>query len=105
MNKKCSSSVKRNSGKWIKTITSLKNSCKSRKNSNIVENSLGELNKLPTGIMIIGGCKYLSKTHKSRLSRIKIIAIELTELWKKKSFPIITMKSIERRVFLYFETV
>ena len=44
--------------------------------------------------MIIGRCKYLSKTYKSRLSRIKTIAIELTELWKKKSFPIITMKSM-----------
>ena len=53
MNKKCSYSVKRNSGKWIKNITSLKDSCKSRKNSSIVENSLAELNKLSTGIMII----------------------------------------------------
>ena len=52
--------------------------------------SLSDLCKMPTKKHVVGRYLELFDSEKSRIIRIKMIAKELTNLWKSLNFPIVS---------------
>ena len=63
----------------------------------LVTVSLSDLCKMPTKKHIVGRYLELFDSEKSRIIRIKMIAKELTNLWKALNFPIVLHQQVQSK--------
>ena len=96
--KKSILSVSKNKDIWRRNIKKFPDSVRMRGPVGIVRESLECLCKMPLESVVIGRYVALGDNEKSRMKRIKVICKELTTLWKKLNFPILSEQSVKRKV-------
>ena len=72
-------------------------SVKRRPDLLLVTISLSDLCKIPTKKHIVGRYPELFDSEKSRIIRIKMIAKELTHLWKSLNFSIVSHQQVQSK--------
>ncbi len=90
--------VEKYSATWRKNLVPYQQSVTKRKYIPAINNPLDDLTRMPKENTIIGRFQFLSKNEKSKNGRFKVIANQLKKLWMKFNFPIITDKSIVRKI-------
>lgn len=97
--KKSAESVLRNKFAWSKNLTSFSKSLRKRqKMFKYIGNPLESLCKLPKVVTIVGRYLALAEGQKSSEIRLKQICEEVTKLWQKMNFPILSSQSVKRKV-------
>ncbi len=97
--RKSAKAVSANQRKWTRNLTPFSQSFKKRQHKfKSIVNSLEGLCKLPKEVVIVGRYLALANSEKSRKVRIKLICNEITLLWQKMSFPILSNQTVERKV-------
>ena len=97
--KKSAKAVSINQRTWTKNLTTFSHSLKKRRHKfKYIVDSLESLCKLPKEVAIVGRYLALAETEKSRKLRVKQICKEITKLWQKMNFPILSSQTAERKV-------
>lgn len=97
--KKSAESVLRNKIVWSKNLTSFSKSLKKRqKMFKYIGDPLESLCKLPKEMTIVGRYLALAEGQKSSEVRLKQICEEVTKLWQKMNFPMLSSQSVKRKV-------
>jgi hypothetical protein len=90
--------------KWTRNLTSFQQSFKKRSQDfKSMAHSLESLCKMPNEAKVIGRYLALAEGEKSRSNRIATICEEITKLWFKFSFPILSRSVVKQKVSIIIQ--
>ena len=102
--KKSSSDVAINKDTWTKNLTRFNQSLRTRSSKfKRMPLSLESLCKMPQEAAVVGRYLTLAEKEKSKSERVEMMCEEATKLWHKLNFPVLSKRSVQRKIDLMMQ--